>query len=786
MIIHILRRFVCITLFIQFCLPFSAVSAASQQKELPVSAHSMLDRDTFETIMTNSRKHAEAIGNCIQQILLTVDASKLKLTKTEQEHIKSELQQLLYFTQTIINQIYTQNTNDALAEGILLNNTLINFLLSTMQKGIKTINIQALVAKMQKNNPHDIPQQILLNMFEKNNAKIEKLVYATEHIGLTWHHFFYRSLKKYNAYSIAKGCVIVAATAALAGFFLCISDAKTGIEWIDKRIGPSVKFSSDGEYYHKDTKDPDTKAIKRGDVADYSNSTIFQSAVKLQHKFAQSGLVSAGALISFSYRDLIAGMYKDTYRWIAEKGVKKAIEYDQRLSGTAKHNTAEQGYEKVYFKDLVGCEELEQLARKLANFMKHPERYERAQIEEHRGILLYGPSQTGKSQFAKALRTMIEDEMGQERVPFINGKYFIDLGQTVEYVFWYASHYAPCILFFDEIDLIGANREKSPITTSQLLTCMQGMDMSTKPIIVIGATNRIEQLDKHLLVDGRFGKQILVDYPKYEHRKQYLKSQLDKRCIQLTPEYVDCIAQETEGCTYNNLKRIITEAIILSSIEMRPVQQKDFERTLDTEIRKMLLTNTMNKQEREIVATYQAGKALARHLLSTSQEVVKVTINPVSKEVKASDVAMIIENSDQKNSENDKLALSKKDQKLKHGEVFTKKTSNHSDLLSDDQHEQECLALLAGPMALKLIFGKTYAECNKQDRAEAMQIIYNFLTHGEKINEKTTEQALRLKDVYEQKVYALLQQNKDLLLKISNVLQAQSTIDRYEWKKIVA
>lgn len=772
--IQILQRFVCITLFLHICLPiFSEQPNISSSKQPSLQNH-----DQFEQTMSGAREHTQTISFCIQQLLQTINADKIKMSKKQKQCIILELLQLQDLTTIMLEELYVQNTKNALFECIILNNTLMNFMIKTLSNGLPSINLTHLMGQLQKKSQKNMPDEIVLNMHLKNSQNIDKLIYATDHVGLTWYNYIYRSLKKYNGYSIAKACAIGAATALIAGLVLCTADAGTGIASIDKYIGLRPRYiQSESEYIHADNGQPMT----------YSNSTVFQGLYMALHKLTSVGLLQTGALISFSYKDLLAGMYKDAYEWAKEDGAKKYHQLDQKLSGTGKTTYTEAGYEKVYFKDLVGSEELEALARKISNFIKYPERYERAQIEEHRGILLYGPSQTGKSQFAKALRTLIEDELGTEKkLPFINAKNMFDLGYTVEYIFWYASNYAPCILFFDEIDLIGTHRDKSPQTTSQLLTCMQGLDMSVKPIIVIGATNRLEQLDKALLVDGRFGKRILVDYPKYEHRKRYLETQLAKRCIHLTPEYIDCIAQETEGCTYNNLKRIITEAIILSSIETRPVQQKDFEQTLDTEIRKIQPCKNMSEAEKKVIAIYQAGKAVARHILQTQQQVVKITINQVNRDIKTADAIMTIENSDSKGAENDKLSLNKKDSKIKLGEVFTKNSNNHNDLLSDAEQEKECLALLAGTMALKLLFNETYTQCNKQDRADAMQIIYNMISHGEKIDDKTKDQALQIKTAYEQKIFTLLKEHKDLLIKISDMLLQQTTIDRYEWHNIIS
>lgn len=788
-----LRCFFSITLFLLTC-PSIFTNSTHDASERSIK-DLVQKHEIFQYFMTQAKEQAQIIGFCVQQLCQTISAGKLKLTPEEQKNVLSELNQINFFINNTMDQLFVQNNQAALVQAILLNNALIDYLLSVINNDISKINIKKFQELVTKRHTSTFSDETMFNIAFKNQEKITDLVYAADHIGLTWYNTLYRGLKSNNSYSIVKATGIVAATALIAGTLMCRANMRTGNKYLDENIiGPHAKPIPGsgllGDYVP--TYDENGKIKLEGEhilpklVSD-ENKTIFQRINSVIDSWASIGFLATSAALTIDYKAILAWLYKDSAAWTTEKVTKKIIDLDQKLQGTAKPNITNNGYEKVYFKDMVGCEELELLAKKIANFMKHPERYERAQIEEHRGILLFGPPQTGKTLFAKALRTLIEEELDENKsLHFIDAKKYIDQGYSVEHVFWYAEFYAPCIIFFDEIDLIGTHRDKSPISTSQMLTCMQGIDMASKQIIVIGATNRPEQIDKALLVDGRFGKIIHIEYPKYQDRKNYLIQQLTKRCIQLTPEFIDCIAQETDGCSYNNLKRIITEAIILSSLETRPVMQIDFEKTIDTEVRKIQPANIMSEEEQKIVATYQAGKAVARHLLKTKEVVVKITTNPVIKEVKSADAAMVIDSNTDKPSDNQKLLGMKKEQRVKLGEVFTKSTTNHTDLQSDEEQEKECLALLAGSAALEIVLNKKFTQCNKHDRAEVMHMIYSIISQGEKIDEKTKDEALKLKSCYEEKIFNLLKEHKELLEKVINVLLKQSTIDRYEWQNLIS
>ncbi|MBP6892433.1 AAA family ATPase [Candidatus Babeliales bacterium] len=784
-----LKKFQClfsITLLLAFCPTIFTKSSNVQEQATP--AHQLQkEHEIFQHFMSQAREQTQTIGWSIQQLFQTINAGKLKLTPEQKKQVIEELSQIQEFTNMMIEQLFVQTTQEALCQGILINHILITYLIQTLSTDFTKVQASAFMNQLSKQSGSPIKEESILHLAEINQEKINDLVTLTEHVGLHWYNHFYRTMKKYNAFMIAKGVSIAAATAIATGYILCQCEIETNNSWYNDWIGQRPHEWREGGYYvYKTT--PNEKGISTKQAENIKTFTPFQKLSMISDNLQKAGIITVGALLAINLKDVFSWMYKDSYAWMKEKSGKTLKDYDQKLQGTAKQNVSKNGYEKVYFKDMVGCEELETLAKKIANFMKHPERYERAQIEEHRGILLFGPPQTGKTLFAKALRTLIEDEFGDDKeLHFIDAKALRDIhGWTIEYIFWYASFYAPCIIFFDEIDLIGTNRDKSPEQTAQLLTCMQGVDMTTKQMIVIGATNRPEQLDTALLVDGRFGKIIHIEYPKYNDRKIYLEQQLAKRCINLSPEYIDYIAQETEGCSYNNLKRIITEAYILSSIETRQVTQQDFEKTLDAEVRKIQPAKTMSDGERKIVATYQAGKAVARHILQTMQEVVKITINPVIKEVKTTNVGLVIDSKAEKSSENDKLIDNKKEQRVKLGEVFTKCTANHSELLSNTEQEKECMALLAGSAALQLLLNDSYSQCNKQDRAEVMHIIYNMISNGEKIDDKLKAQAVAIKEKYEKQIFALLQQHKPLLEKVVAELILNTTIDRYTWKSLIS
>ncbi|MBM17936.1 MAG: hypothetical protein CL947_02625 [Epsilonproteobacteria bacterium] len=748
-----------------------------------------MQREQLEQMITEVREQTQTISFCVQQIIQAVQANKIAGTKAEKIALQKELVELQNFTQLLLNKVFVHVDPENLPIGFILNNTISRYLVKTLKTNPLSINVEYLNTLIERNSKQkltNLQPETLYIIISQNKKSIAELLETTDFLGLSWTNKTYRYLKQKNAYSYMRGAGVTVFTAFVAAclykaYFKTESNKEAG--YFDK----ALNWVGKPGFIPRDKDGRPTKFNENGEVVGEPGSGIF-TIWEMFKTGSKYGLVAATPLITIPLPEIAKKLYYQYWLNLQKEVNKRWKRFDEICTGTDKKYDFDD-CEKVYFKDMTGAVHLEDLAKKLTNYMKHPERYERAQIEEHRAVLLQGPPQTGKTLFAKALRTMITENLDKgKKISFIDAKKILDIDQkaTIDEIFDYAKHIAPCILFIDELDLVGAHREKNPITTGQLLTCMQGVDMASKQVIVIGATNKLEQLDKALLVDGRFGKIIHIGYPNYYHRKLYLEQQLLKRSIHLAPEFIDYIAQETEGASYNKLKRIIMESLILSSLKLQPVCQEDFEKTLDSEVRKIENVHAaMPTEEKRIIATHQAGKALMRHLLQTKREVVKITIHPVAKEIQTNEFGWAIKTDSEKKSENDKAAEPQKDLEMKNGEVFTKiATTNHT-LISDEEYKKECLSLLAGNIAQKVLLNNTFTKCNPQDRGNAMKIIYSLISNGESIDKVMKAQALDIKTDYEKDIEKILLQHKDILQTITDKLIENNTINRHEWHEII-
>jgi|GEM_PF-845787 len=555
-------------------------------------------------------------------------------------------------------------------------------------------------------------------------------------------------------------------------------DGKEYTNWTVQDI-PGKSFLGDRIETNRSLQPMNQEDLKKAE----DNFGVYSHLHLAKHAYDDVFIKGLLGLLGASAMPHLKEMYKN-----AKTGFDSVTNY--YLKGDANPLKSSSDVPKVYFKDMIGGEHLEKLAYELADYLKNPTRYERAGISPSTGYLLAGPAQTGKSFFAKALKTLIDDQFKDknEKVKFAN-----ITAEDLQYsggftnIFNWARTNAPIILFIDEIDMHKVRRDLNAKNTQELLTSMNGMETDpSKKVIVIAATNKPEELDFALKQKGRLGNVITFDLPSYECRKKYLEKQLDKKNITLSSDMVDTIAQETDKQTYNMIDDIVRQALQLATFQTRPVTEADFETTLDREIRKIKPNATMSAQEKELIAIYQAGQAVARHILTTDQQIVKITIDTVDKAIKSNEGFGIVSEQKGQNNENHDLTPSAPIKSTRLGFVFTMSKTNNHELVSDEEQETELMALLAGQAALELTKGKTFNSFGKEDRAKVLESLGNKIAQGSPITESIRQKAIVEKDALYQKVKRSLKGHLSFVKTITDELLKTSTIDKKQWAQLSA
>jgi len=292
---------------------------------------------------------------------------------------------------------------------------------------------------------------------------------------------------------------------------------------------------------------------------------------------------------------------------------------------------------KITFNDVAGLEGAKEEVQEIVDFLKNPGKYTALGGKIPKGALLVGMPGTGKTLLAKAVA-------GEAKVPFfsLSGSDFVEMfvgvgASRVRDLFKQAKDKSPAIIFIDEIDAIGRARGKNNFTGSnderentlnQLLTEMDGFDTNSN-VIVLAATNRADILDKALMRAGRFDRQIYVDLPDLNERREIFKVHL-KPLKTIKSLDFDFLAKQTPGFTGADIANVCNEAALIAARKnKKAVGKQDFLDAVDRIVGGLEKKNKIiTKDEKKTIAYHEAGHAAVSWFLKFAAPLVKVTIVP--------------------------------------------------------------------------------------------------------------------------------------------------------------
>ncbi len=441
---------------------------------------------------------------------------------------------------------------------------------------------------------------------------------------------------------------------------------------------------------------------------------------------------------------------------------------------------------KITFEDVAGIDEAKEELEEIVEFLKSPQKFQRLGGKIPRGVLLVGAPGNGKTLLAKAIA-------GEAGVPFssISGSDFVEVfvgvgASRVRDMFEHAKKNSPCIIFIDEIDAVGRQRdsfsrggnEEREQTLNQLLVEMDGFEES-QGVIVLAATNRADVLDPALLRPGRFDRRIMVQYPDMNGREKILR--VHSKNVPLSPDVnLKTVARGTPGFSGAELANLVNEAALLAArMNKLSVNMQNFEMAKD----KVLMGSerksmSMTDEEKKFTAYHESGHALIALLVPESDPIHKITIIP-----RGGSLGMVM-----RLPEKDKISVSK------------------TELLSDIK------VAMGGRVAEELIFGSDKITTGaSQDIKSATNIakkmIINwgmsdklgfrtfydnnsgyFMDASEKISEQTAEiidaEINNIMGVCYKEVVELMKKHKNKLEKIVEALMEYETLSGDEVQQI--
>lgn len=758
------------------CLISGATFASQPEQEISVK-----DIQAVSDLYEQAASQSDQINANLQQILELVTAKKLKVSNVEKT--RQDLKEIISFLDHQKN-FTTQLTLENIDHLLLINKVCLEYFATRIPNKIDTISLQDLITKIEdffngvysgSENPGTFDE-----ILADNNTKLTKLSYACDTAGLSNINIMYRYLEEKNVFKNIQTTALVGGailTGALILTYGCNQTVKS--HGIDPKNGKEIlKLAYDpitlkGGSYNFSLLARPINGIIENVVAPLAEGVSSMG----YHLFPEKPLDVLAPIGAF-----LAPFSKDIWNGAKDKW-NSLNNYLRGETGTAKNFLQKNSAKKVYFKDLINVAHLEKIAQEYIDYLKHPERYDRSGTAPSKAMLLVGPPQTGKSLFAAALQTAIEEEFKDSNKPvaFINVDRSLLNEYSIEEIFAIAQFHSPCILFIDEIDMLGADREKNPHHTGQLLTCMSGLNAggSEKQVFVLAATNKPEQLDFALLQDGRFGKVIPFEYPKFAERKAILEKLIHEKSLNIPEDFIIQLAKETEGLSFNSMTRIITEAMRSAKQAMRLVKPADIDDAFDKEIRKIspYIAAQDNIQTKEAIAAHQAGKIASYIVCKAQLKLAKATIKPIIKKIdpKAGFELTLRNNSDNSELKKDE-PFTKESYRL--GGVFTYHEIDASELESNEDQNHEIMSLLAGKISQNMLLGKTYSKIFAEDIEQAQGMIHSICENPLLTKEEMLKQAHELETSLYAKIQELLYANKDLIEKIYKALLKYETLDR--------
>ena len=434
---------------------------------------------------------------------------------------------------------------------------------------------------------------------------------------------------------------------------------------------------------------------------------------------------------------------------------------------------------KVRFDDVAGLEEEKQELIEIVDFLKRPEKYTRMGARVPKGVLLYGKPGTGKTLIAKAIA-------GEADVPFISmsGSEFIEMfaglgASRVRKLFEKARKLAPCIVFIDEIDAIGARRTSNSgaetennQTLNQLLVEMDGFG-SEETIIVLAATNRPEMLDKALLRPGRFDRQITIPNPDLNGRLEILK--IHSKDKKLSDDVnLESIAEDTAGFTGAELENILNEAASVATKNKHEEIEND---DIEEAVKKVTVGlekkgRVISDKDKRLTAYHEAGHAVVSRYLPTQTNVKEVSIIPRGV---AGGYTMYKTNED-------KYYISKTEMQEKLIALLGGRAAERlvlDDISTGASNDIEVATQIARDMVTKYGMSDKLGPIDFQGKEP-----YEMQMFGENIGDEIGEEVKMLIDTAYNDAITLLKEHRDKLDKIAEVLLQKEKINEQEFNQI--
>lgn len=809
------------------------VAQVAQFTELTQEQQSLVDQFAQEAAQEIDAKIVTAINqtkkiDAILEELAQIIQNGLIKTDNKTELI-SQIKSIRKFISQIISDPF-ELADTATVNFILDTNKnlldLVNITTKTRLQNVQDINLENLEQSYQYHKAQKKSHTILSQDYEfitqdqlelkarQNHISFQNLEKSIATIGLSWTNLAYRNLiiepikfaQKYNLFTIAKWSLCAAAVGTYALYRF------TPI--LEKYLGkpatitePTVASNLFSESLLKQSLKPETVSQLIDGTKEISSSTSWfaniETKIYTTKKMAITKLLIV-AVPFLLYDDLIN--LKDWSLNKLENLHYKLIGGTEEKKYKAQHGalTRNIAIPRYTFKDVAGLDYIKKDLKPLIEYIKNSARFERVGIGPEKGYVFVGKPGTGKSFMAEALAGQIAKELEDNNgvrtsfkfIPFEASQIYEiiktrGVSDGIDAIMSYAKQNAPCIVFIDEIDLLGLQRTSDPELLSKLLNAISGFlsNNISENIIMLVATNKPDNLDPALLRRGRLGKIIHFEYPTSEARRDYIEKKLNPIVTDLKDFDINKLARETDGCTFEAIQSVIRKAFQETKINGGCLDQNALESALNQEIRQILPEDkNLSQKETQMIAACLASNALANILLDTPNKLACVTINPVMGSIRESAV----------------WEQYYKDQEniIQQGKLFTYQDHDTANIYSKQELLDGCKILLAGSIGQEILLGKSCCNYNKNSTDKILKTALLVATDGlsasagangfnvsndilADIMKNYYKQVLDIIQECKQEVRLLLENNKANLEKIYKALLENKILDATQVHDII-
>jgi len=655
-----------------------------------------------------------------------------------------------------------------------------NLLIKCSAQAIKTglnkftePNFEALFKRSAQNqefSSKDLQKNLLLT-----NKNIEQLDKDAQKVGLWFYQRAFRKLEKLDAQYNLRGKFI---KGLVGGFALSFLVSKFDQETLNnipligrwrKIVGPSpdYKVGVSGQM----------ELANKGELSKFGHTLNFFGNKLGILKLNLDQIIGVGAAFTFFTPDVL-NLWK--------KAHEKTIRICDYLRGgplSKRHGGVREP--RISFDDIIGQEHIKNKLQVAINYIVDPEKYELRGNTPRLKFMFEGDTRTGKTWVAEAFVGELNKTLrmqGKHPVAFMD----FNAAEVSEYgidnIIAAAKYQAPCVLFIDEFDMLGLQRDRNLKELSKVLTTFSGfMEEDLKKIILITATNMPKSFDKSLL--ARFGDLNILhfDYPTLEERKTSLKKEFTEHAIMVEEDFITKLAKYSAGCSFEMLHDIIVYASRKAENEQRALTQQDLEKAFDEVIWRIVQKKSLlPENQKEVLAAHLAGHTIASVLLPTYERLAQVTIKEVLKKIQEEPLYLKYENQNIKESPTE------------HGKLLTYNKYNHLDSPSREELLAECKVCLAGHIAELLLLGSASGTYHHHDKPQALAIA-RFIQLGgldkdslpkEIYNEKL-KKAYETLEQCEHEVHELLSSHIDDLKAIQHALLEKETLTVEEVSNIL-